>query len=1219
MSASPASRSQSLGQDTNLASFGHNRNNRDFEKLHSIIPDSQVTSNLYASQIPVTFNHNEDDRDFEKLPSVIPDSQVTSNVYASQIPVKRFSVSKEDVSISNISEGFSFGAKKPPRPGQFSERPKIDQSQPGDASKFFNSTGALPRISPPNPPRPLNIQIPPPSPPRAPNVQSPPTNPPRPTNVRMPRHPPLDLPEIGLVGRQSSPQDSPILSHRDISVSPKQQERHSPKSPREGTPRKIDAGPVSLSAERSEIPCRDRAPSARLHAPPPRTKAFSSSPQPSRVVESAGTPRHIQDKSRLESFSSNESARNFEHLKFPLPHIVQNDPTHHGVSSPSTCGDLEMPAPQSPRTARRSRTSGGYWSRQPTARSDHYRDSEKYHDRPQSRESNVSRKRSSRRKDRSRTTVDPERKKLAMQNVAQRWNECIQISEAERIEAAKEIARLEDEVHSAEEALEMSRQLISEKDAAIQELTDLHKSQEEEGSLIEKESQKLLNEVESLRSDLAKSYEDKAAIHEKYRKNRAKLNEAITEQQDLFNRSRARCEEIAELQKDREKRDIDAKAVELALEASRKKREELKSCVEQFRAETEQEVQKKNHAIEKLKTKLEHQQQELIRERAAASELQKQLETESTLTDMVKNIHSDLSTLKENSNKHNERSQNQDRAAKCLSEKLDRISDHLNSHIEGQITNGDVKSMLENLEANIITRLASEIYSVISSQTNAAKTAACFHETVHGHFEKLHNNMAEQQSTQSKTQRWFEENRRVFVDYLDAISTKTVETQRACEELKNNWVDFSESNSIWRDSFKDNLHNEIIQQLENRESKIIKLEETLQQVSLEWSRKLEGMRSSMLENDQQSEKGLQGAIREVRETLDKRFQEQSVASQNDISKSEAIRSTIETHLEQVRRQLESVSSGDPESQLLREALLEERKKTSGLQEHLIKLQSDAGTSSELCRREREDFKAMETLKSQLESMSVRMPRVENLNTTFNKMIDLNQILQSTASYLSKEHNWVRDELAARLQTITPNESQESEVGTESSYFQEQRSEEPRPGLQTQDIGGKRSNNLSDVLTLDVHTQGERYRRRVVVASPAIEESLPAPPLSIAQEQQRRREPSVARPILRPAAASTKEADPLGTALNHDQYNRPVMARASSAASGTNPAMVEQVRTGLMPRMGKWDLPTIEDFTNESVLDDTDGTKPSKKRLTYADEGNDTAPTAKRIKSESQAE
>ncbi|UZP37318.1 hypothetical protein NXS19_005134 [Fusarium pseudograminearum] len=961
-----------------------------------------------------------------------------------------------------------------------------------------------------------------------------------------------------------------------------------------------------------------RAAVVGLPAPPPRTKAFSSSPQPSRVADQVETSQHTQDKSHIAFVPASERVRNLEHLKLPLPHIAQNGPPHHRVSSPSTCGDLEMPAPQSPRATRRSRSSRGYWSRQPTARSDHYRDSEKDLDRPQSRASNVSRKRSSRRNGRSRTTVDPDRKKLAMQNVAQHWNECIQISEAERIEAAKEIARLEDEVRCAEEALEMSKHLICEKDTEIQELVDLHKARKEEGSLAEKESQKLLSEVESLRSGLAKSQEDKAAIHQKYCKNRNKLNEAMTEQQDLFKRMHALYKEIMELQKGKEKRDIDAKDVELALEASRKKREELRSCVEKYRAETEQETQKKNHVIGELKIKLEHQQQALIRERTAASELQSRLKTESTLVDMVKNMQSNLSTLKENSDKHNARSQNQDRMNDRLSEKLDHLSDHLSSHIEGQPSKEQFKSILENLEANIVTRLASGIHNVISSQTNTAKTAACFHETVEGHFEKLHNNMAEQQSTQSKNQQRFEESQQVFVDYLDDISIKTRETHRTCEEMKNDWAGFSESNSVWRDSLKNNLHNEIIQQLENRESKIVNLEETLHRVSHEWSQKLEGLRSSMLENGQQAEKGLQGAIREIRETLDKRFQEQSAASQDDNSKSETIRSTIEAHLEQVRRQLESVSSGNPESQLLREALLEERKKTSDLQGHLAKLQSDAGTSSELCRREHADLKAMETLKGQLDGMSERVPRVENLNTTFNKMIDLNQILQSTASYLSQEHSWVRN-VGCQTADCHPQESQESKTGSESGYFQGQRFEDTRPGLQAQDIGAKRSRSLSDVLTLDVHTQGERYRRRVVVASPAIEASLPAPPPSIAQEQQRRREPSVQRPILRPATISAKEADPIKTALNHDQYNRLVMARASSAASGTNPAMVEQVRTGLMPRTEKWELPTIEDFTKESVLGGTDGANPNKKRVAHADEGNDIAPVMKKIKSENQDE
>ncbi|RGP66223.1 hypothetical protein FLONG3_8952 [Fusarium longipes] len=1140
----------------------------------------------------VSFGRIEDEGGFEKLPSVVPDSQVTSNVYSNHIHVKRFCVPKEDLSISSISEGFSFGEKKPPRPGQFSERPKTEQFQPSDTSRFFsNSTGTLPRISLPNPPRPLNIQI--------------------------PRPPPLDLPEIGLVRRQSSAQGSPTASHRDIASSPQRHEHYSPRPSPEESPQIGGADAAASCAESSKLPREELAPVVALHAPPPRTKAFSSSPRPASVANEVGTSRHIESKKHLGFVPTSERGHSFEHLKPPLPHISQKIPAHHRLSSPSTCGDLEVPSRQTPRAARQNRISRGHNSRQPVARSDYHRESDREYDRPQSRASNISRKRSSKRKARSRATTDPERKKLAMQNVAQHWNECIQISEAERIEAVREIARLEDEVHCAEEALEMTKQVVAEKDAAIQELTDLHKRRQEEGSLAEKESRRLLSEVESLRSDLAKSHEDKKAINEKSRKYRAKLNEAMLEQQDLFKRARVLYEETAEMQKDKKKCAENIKAVEVALEASRKKREELKGCVEQYRVETEREAQKKNHDIDELKTKLEHQQRELIRERAAASELQCQLKTESTLVDMVKNIQCDLSALKENNNKHNERNERQDKMTDCLSEKLDRMSDHIHSCMDSQTANEDVKLMLENLEANIVTRLASEIHNVISSQTNTAKNAACFQEIVQDHFEKLHKDMAEQQSAQAKNEQWFEDSRQIFANRLHNLSNKAVETQRICKEIQNDWAEFSASNSVWRDSFKDNLHNEIIKQLESRESKIVKLEETLGKVSHEWSKSLDIMRSSMLENGQQVEKHLQEAIRRVKDTLDKRFQEQSVASQADISKSEAIRSKIEAHLQNVRLQLEAVPSVDPESQILREALFEERKKTTDLQEHLSKLQNDASTSNELCQRGHEDLNAMETLRTQLEGMSERVPRVENLNTTFNKMIDLNQILQSTALYLSKEHTWVKDQLDAKLQGVAPREPHESGIETESGYFQGQHPEEPRLGVQAQSIGAKRSNTLVSVSTLDVHAQGDRYRRRVVVASPALESSLPAPAPSIAQEQQRRREPSAPRPILRTAAGPVKESEAIKAAANYDRYNRPVMTKASSSTGGANPAVAEQIRMAQVP---KWDFPTMEDFAaEETISDGRDGVKPSKKRTDHADEGNDAIPAMKKIKSENQTE
>jgi chromosome segregation ATPase len=181
-----------------------------------------------------------------------------------------------------------------------------------------------------------------------------------------------------------------------------------------------------------------------------------------------------------------------------------------------------------------------------------------------------------------------------MQNVAEYWNECIQIAEAERQEALQEITILEDKLQHTQKALEESVQLISEKDSAIGDLKSRLDKLQEEGSLAEKEIQRLQGEIDSLRSDLIKSRDHEAATHEKYRKHRAKLNEAIKEQQDLFSRVRNLHKEANdELQKERDRRETEAKAVELALEDSHRKREELKSYIEKYRSESEQKAKKR--------------------------------------------------------------------------------------------------------------------------------------------------------------------------------------------------------------------------------------------------------------------------------------------------------------------------------------------------------------------------------------------------------------------------------------------------------------------------------------------------------------------------------------------------------------------------------------------------------------------------------------------------
>ena len=471
--------------------------------------------------------------------------------------------------------------------------------------------------------------------------------------------------------------------------------------------------------------------------------------------------------------------------------------------------------------------------------------------------------------------------------------------------------------------------------------------------------------------------------------------------------------------------------------------------------------------------------------------------------------------------------------------------------------------------------------------------------------------MVERQTAQSQYRQWHEKSHQVVVEHLSNMSAGVLETRQSCEELKNNWAGFAASDSVWKDSLKENFHNEVTKQLKDRESKIDKLEETIHRVSREWTQKLDTMKSSVTDNHEQAKQDLQRAFREIGETLEKRIQEERVVSREDISKSEALRDMIETHLQQVRLQLEAASSNEPETQLLREALSEERTKTSALEEQVVNLQNDVGTSNEICQRERQDLNAMGTLKRQLEAMSEQVPHVENLNTTFNKMLDLNQVLQSTALYLSKEHIWVKGQLGPKPQG--------SEIGTESAHFQEQRHEGLLTGSQTKGTAVEQSTSLNDLSTINVHIQGDRYRRKVVVTSPALGASLAAPPPSVAQEQQRRRESTVPRPILRSTTVLTQDAELVRAAVNHDQYKRPVMARASSAAGGANPFMVEQIRSGLIPTKPRdqgWDFPTLEDFTRESALGGKDEVKQNQKRnITPGDGANDGPHVMKKVKTE----
>ena len=197
-------------------------------------------------------------------------------------------------------------------------------------------------------------------------------------------------------------------------------------------------------------------------------------------------------------------------------------------------------------------------------------------------------KRSAITKHRART--DPERKQTAMHQVAQYWNECMQIAADERDEANWEIEQLQNEINRQGKELKHTIELLSGKSTELQQIDARCKELEDKENQVKAKNQQLNDELTVLRDEISESKKRASTFGEKSRTYKAKLNEAIAEQQALFVRSRTLYQECqAELEKEKSSRVEYTLEVDKALEDSLRKREQLKQIYQELRDVAEQE------------------------------------------------------------------------------------------------------------------------------------------------------------------------------------------------------------------------------------------------------------------------------------------------------------------------------------------------------------------------------------------------------------------------------------------------------------------------------------------------------------------------------------------------------------------------------------------------------------------------------------------------------
>jgi hypothetical protein len=311
-----------------------------------------------------------------------------------------------------------------------------------------------------------------------------------------------------------------------------------------------------------------------------------------------GSPRGaiVNDKGNIQDMRVNRTIRHTvasrdqnssAHVDKMSPHTrgIRNARRH--ASPTSVCGDLEGLVHQEERRGVRQLYENVGSSSHQSRHIRLFDGSQRAHRRSHSRVSNISRKRSATHK--HRRLHDSDRKLTMMLKVAEQWNECIQTAEEEKEEAMNEMDRLQAVLLRQYKLLEETQASLRDERAEVQKMKDQCSEFQEREVGAHKEKLKLSNEIESLRNDLEDSQKRVGKWGEKFK---TKINEVISEQNDLHQRSHGYYEIVLkELQETEKKRSSETDAIKKAIALSQEKRKEMALVLEESQLQSQRDLE----------------------------------------------------------------------------------------------------------------------------------------------------------------------------------------------------------------------------------------------------------------------------------------------------------------------------------------------------------------------------------------------------------------------------------------------------------------------------------------------------------------------------------------------------------------------------------------------------------------------------------------------------
>ncbi|KAG6276188.1 hypothetical protein E4U47_000221 [Claviceps purpurea] len=833
-------------------------------------------------------------------------------------------------------------------------------------------------------------------------------------------------------------------------------------------------------------------------------------------------------------------------------------PDERRPSSASTCGDLE--GPHRINAFKHLGTSHGHNDTDLVGRilSPRVCDTA-LSQRSRSRTSNMSRKRSITGKQSSKP--DPERKTLLMNQVARYWNECIGLADEEKAHAKAESDSLRKELQRQQAKLQEAEQKFETERTNRQALEGRLAAADKAHSSICQENSELLEQVDKLKEEVETSKERAKTLNGKYRTYRAKLNEAIVEQQRLFTQAKDFYNQsIQDLRQEHEARILDSKAIEQALADSVQKRAKIKECLEELRLDFEQQVQEKQEAISKLKMKSIEQDQALISEKKVSDELRDQLETERTRNgDAMKEVSSSMKELQDfMTARALEQPQERELPAHAQ-QRLHALEEAVQNCATTVSTQSNFGSMVQKIEEKIMTEIKPALCDITQCQTVTNEVLSLISNGCATELGLVRGEVEGLSQKQLDLHGLVAERSEMLSNAFECIRDGVAGTREVCDDLGQSlesWFSeerrsMSEEQSLWKE--------DVVSQLTQREKTIDDLKTVCDNAAQIYSTRFEQL-SKSLATKEEGKQLAQAMMEEFRFVLDHELCRDKAKAEHDSKQTQYTLANLESQIRTVieRFERDKTEGGDTESQ-----------ESNASSKHMIQdLQAEAKATADLRHRWHSDVKLIDSMRSNLERVQSLMPYIDQCHGMMDSITRVEDMIEHTSKYIDQEHRWVRHQLQEQAL------ARDDTIAATSDAMRPRLGDDPQAHDDIASVGS-------------VHTSiQETIRRRVHVHSP-IEPFFPANAPSIEQEKKRRRDatkvPSILKIISQPSSqeiiVTGDECNKTETELGPVHEYRKKTAQTGSSTEETT-RIIHEIGSSFItekPARSAFDLPRITDY------------------------------------------